>query len=158
MTEKVFYSRYKPAPRFGLMFRGTSRTKQAFADECDINRIMARYNTIENYNAVVAIQSPVRVKPQFGDFTTVPDFVAAQNTLLRAQAMFDALPAVIRDRFANDPAKLLAFLEDPVNRDEAVKLGLCETATETSKSGVIHTATTPIVKADVGNSEVAIAT
>jgi phage internal scaffolding protein len=35
-----------------------------------------------------------------------------------------ALPAQIRSRFDNDPAKLIDFLENEQNHDEAIKLGL----------------------------------
>jgi phage internal scaffolding protein len=41
-----------------------------------------------------------------------------------AQYQFDQLPALIRDRFHNDPQEMLAFLNDPNNYDEAIKLGL----------------------------------
>jgi len=46
------------------------------------------------------------------------------NTIIAAQRAFEALPAKIRDRFANSPERFLAFLADPDNLDEAVKLGL----------------------------------
>ena len=35
-----------------------------------------------------------------------------------------ALPAQIRSRFENDPAKLIDFLDNSENLDEAIKLGL----------------------------------
>jgi hypothetical protein len=35
-----------------------------------------------------------------------------------------ALPANIRSRFDNDPAKLIDFMENPANREEAESLGL----------------------------------
>ena len=64
------------------------------------------------------------VEPQYGDFTTVADFHAAQNIIAEATQSFDLLPAALRKRFDNDPAKLLEFLEDDSNREEAIKLGL----------------------------------
>ena len=38
--------------------------------------------------------------------------------------MFDSLPSSLRERFSNDPSRLLAFVDDESNFDEAVKLGL----------------------------------
>jgi len=49
-----------------------------------------------------------------------------QNQLLQAQADFMDLPAKIRQRFNNNPAELIAFLQSPSNVDEAVELGLME--------------------------------
>ena len=51
-------------------------------------------------------------------------FQELKNRVLSAEAAFGRLPAATRSRMDNDPAKLLAFLADPKNKDEAVKLGL----------------------------------
>jgi len=37
-----------------------------------------------------------------------------------------ALPAQLRVRFDHDPVKLLEFLENDQNRDEAIQLGLID--------------------------------
>lgn len=61
----------------------------------------------------------------FGDFSTSPtDYLDAQVKLRNADQAFASLPALVRDRFANDPVQLLTFLADPANFDEAVRLGL----------------------------------
>lgn len=97
-----------------------SKTQQSFKDECDINLIMARYRSTG------VMPPPGRSPPvaQFGDFASAPDFMEAQNTLLRAQASFDSLPVKVRDRFNYDPVKFLEFLSDAKNADEAEALGL----------------------------------
>ena len=48
------------------------------------------------------------------------------NRVIAAQDEFEALPAQIRARFDNDPAKLIEFLENSENRPEAEELGLVE--------------------------------
>lgn len=96
-------------------------TIQAAADECDINVMIARYQRTGSF--VDPLSSP-SVPPNFGDFGTSIDYQDALNYIIDAQSSFDALPASVRDRFANEPAKLLAFLEDVSNRPEAIKLGL----------------------------------
>ncbi len=63
--------------------------------------------------------------PIFGDFSDAPGSLQeAYNRILDAQANFLELPSAVRERFANDPMRLLAFLSDPANRSEAERLGL----------------------------------
>ena len=102
-----------------------SLTQQHFKDECDINNIMRRYRET-GYLVDPLVQAKATAKPMFGDFSTAYDFHEAQNTIARANEAFAALPSVVRERFANDPARMLAFIEDERNVDEAVKLGLLE--------------------------------
>lgn len=109
--------------RVTTMFREPSLTQQHFRDECDINHIMARYRET---GFLVNPMQRATAKPQFGDFSTVSDFMTAQNTIAQARENFDALPSNIRERFGNNPASMLAFLENESNYEEAVKLGLVE--------------------------------
>lgn len=96
---------------------GLSLTKQDFKDECTPSKILQRYGA--NF--------PKRTDvPHFGDFTDVIDFTTAQNQLIKADEAFMTLPAKVRARFNNSPAKLLSFLEDPSNIPEAIFLGLVE--------------------------------
>lgn len=98
-----------------------SLTKQADLIETDINRMMARYEATGGFGELA---SP-RVPPVYGDFTHVQDFQTALQTVQAAEDDFLGLKASIRDRFKNDPVNLLAFLEDPRNKDEAIQLGIC---------------------------------
>lgn len=98
---------------------GPGRTLQAFKAECDINRIMKRYQqtgVIDHIN---------RAQPRFGDIQ-VYDFQESLNIVLEAEARFAALPAEVRDRFGNDPGRLLDFVSKPENAQEAAKLGLID--------------------------------
>lgn len=97
-----------------------SLTKQEFKDECDINFIMARYE------ATGVVEHLAAGTPKYGDFTDVPDYHQAMNTVIQAESLFSALPAKVRERFANDPSQMLDFLRDPANRDEAIELGLVD--------------------------------
>jgi phage internal scaffolding protein len=101
----------------GLCNVDCSMTKQAFKNECDINLIMRKYTQSGVLPASVSNQ-------RFDDFSEVGDYLEAQTVLLDARAQFDALPAVVRDRFRNNPLDMLAFVQDPVNSDEAIKLGI----------------------------------
>lgn len=92
-------------------------TIQSAKDECDINLIIARAQRGEAYS----INSRVM---EWGDFSNVPDYREAHDLVIRAQGMFMELDANIRERFDNDPAKMLDFLANEKNFDESVKLGL----------------------------------
>lgn len=117
------HSRYDLPPQVDTTFFGESLTQQHFKDECDINNIIARAQVT---GSLVDPLNPSTRQPLFDDFTSAPDFMAAQNMLVAASEAFNALPAALRKRFDNDPAELLAFLDDDANREEAVKLGLIQ--------------------------------
>jgi phage internal scaffolding protein len=102
----------------GEWFETPSMTRQADAEDCDINVMMARYQ---------ATGVEPRTNPraaQWGDFSSVLGFQDALNVVRQSEADFAALPAAVRDRFGNDPAQMLAFLERSENRAEAERLGL----------------------------------
>lgn len=100
-----------------LQSSGVSRTKQSFKDECDINRIMARYAATGTLDFVN------RREAQFLDVSDL-DFQNAMQIVTESREAFMTLPSALRDRFNNDPSQLLGFLSDDSNREEAIKLGL----------------------------------
>ncbi|QXP44314.1 MAG: internal scaffolding protein [Arizlama microvirus] len=106
-----------------------SVTQQSFRDECDINEIVRRFGLTGDLPQNV--QMPIS-----GDFRAITDFQSAMETVTKAQHEFMSLPASIRDRFANDPARLIGFLEDDANRDEAIKLGLVNKPPEKTRDVV----------------------
>lgn len=96
------------------------RTQQQFKDQCDINNILKSYQetgTINHLNPNKAL---------FTEFMEIPthDFLDAMNIVAYAKSSFEQLPAHVRSRFENDPAKLVEFCNNPNNLDEAIKLGL----------------------------------
>lgn len=105
------------------------RTQQSFKDECDINEIVRRFGLTGE------LPDDLRM-PVSGDFTGVTDFQSAMNVVRQAQEEFLRVPAEIRERFNHDPGKLVAFLGDEKNRDEAVKLGLVNPPVEKTRDVV----------------------
>lgn len=95
-------------------------TRQEFAEECDLNALMARY---QKTGLMPQHQGPA---PFYGDFADLPDYMAAQNMILAADAAFMALPATVRREFENDPAKFVAFAEDEANLPKMREWGLAE--------------------------------
>lgn len=121
----TFYTKYNPPPSLPTDVGGNSRTRQEFAAECDINRIVARIGA--GLAAPAVCPSPV-----FQDISTVPDNLQDALELVRSSnELFASLPSKVRDRFANDPSQLFAFVANASNRDEAVKLGLIPTPVTT---------------------------
>lgn len=120
------------------VFTKPSKTKQSFKEECDIKNILRRYHSTGSWSSTFG-QSLRR--PLSGDFTNVPDYQDALNTVITAQTSFMALPSVLRDRFSNDPAKLLAFLSDKSNLEEAIELGLVDRVLTSTPQGGEATAT-----------------
>lgn len=101
----------------GLECLDPTLTQQSFVEESDINYIAERYGLTGELPQVLQL-------PKYGDFTEVFDFQSANNAVIEANRQFLTLPAKMRSRFDNDPQKLLSFLEDVNNRDEAIYLGL----------------------------------
>lgn len=118
---QVMYSvrtAYSPPIRHQKSFKKKSLTKASMQAECDINQIMAKYQKSG------LIEAPQKANGQYGDFTGIGSYQDALNQVIAAQDAFDALPSSLRKRFQNDPAELLAFLDDEGNLGEARELGL----------------------------------
>ncbi len=96
-------------------------TKQCHASECDINKIMARFDRTGTISHVAKYEG---VYADFSDF----DFHEQTNKLTRGREIFDDLPAEIRQEFGQNPGKFFAWVNDPKNEDDvrAKLLGLGE--------------------------------
>lgn len=95
------------------------RTKQSMRDECDINKILARYQKTG------VVQHVAKHQGEYG-FATSADFHESMEVVLKAQTMFDELPAKVRLKFHNSPAEFLEFVQDSKNLEEMRKLGLAK--------------------------------
>lgn len=97
---------------------GPGRTKQSFKDEANINNIVAKY-------LKTGLMDSVNKNPQrYADVSALTGYQDSLNIVRQGKELFDGLPANIKKRFQNNPAELIAFLDDDTNKDEAVKLGL----------------------------------
>lgn len=97
-----------------------SRTKQEFKAECDINNVLKQYKQ----TGMVRHISNRAAAGAYQDLPDSIDFQESMNIVLAAQTAFSTLPSLVRERFGNDPSQFLAFMANPNNVDEAVKLGL----------------------------------
>lgn len=97
-----------------------SMTKQSEMDACDINNILKQYSPA----GLQQLISENAARGQYADLPDEIDYQTSLNTVIAAQASFGTLPAKVRERFLNDPARFLEFLSRPENAQEAVDLGL----------------------------------
>lgn len=104
---------------------------QEFKDDCDINKIIERYDKV---GVPLPRQNAQEWMNACGDFTSGFDYREACESVLAARESFMELDAKVRNRFDNDPGKMLDFLADGRNRQEAVALGLVVPSVEVPKA------------------------
>lgn len=109
------------AERWGAQFAYTQNqetlTQQSDRKNCDINLIVARFTKTG--------QLPkVQQEPLYADFSTVTDYRSALDMINHANEAFQEVPAQVREKFNNDPAEFLTFLERATEHDlEEIGLG-----------------------------------
>ncbi|AXL14816.1 internal scaffolding protein [Microviridae sp.] len=92
------------------------RTKQAFKEETDINRILARAQKGETLTHLA------KYGATYGDFTDVDDLLTAAQRLQRAEAIFQELPSEVRREFGQSAATFFNYVNDPANSDRLPEL------------------------------------
>lgn len=90
-----------------------SLTRQEFADECDINNLMAQFE-----KTGIIPSNVNKSEPRYLDVSDVPDLPAALSMLNEATTAFMSLPAKVRREFDNDPLQFIAFAENPDNLEK----------------------------------------
>lgn len=126
--------------KYAKIFTEPSMTKQSFKDECDINKLMDKY---QKTGLLTHVNNN---KAHYGEFEAT-DFTTAMQTIAEGQSMFAELPSATRKYFDNDPAKFMAFTSNPDNIDKMVELGLAE------RSPWAHEAPPTAQPADISKSE-----
>lgn len=111
-------NRYSPRLRVLNSNTEPSMVRPEYQKESDVNNILRKYRETGQ------LPNTARQNPTYGDFSNAISYSEALNKVISAQNDFNQLSSQIRDRFANDPAKLLAFISDPKNVEEGIKLGL----------------------------------
>ncbi len=90
------------------------RTKQAFKDETDINKILQR---AQKAGTMSHLQ---KYEGTYGDFADF-DFLDANVQLTKGREIFDALPSELRTEFGQSPAAFFAYVNDPANAEDLKK-------------------------------------
>lgn len=102
---------HRPHKRLTINTGDVQVTKQSHKAECDINNILSQYKKTGIINHISSNQ------PKYIDLPDALDYQTSLNTIMQAQDSFASLPAVVRDRFNNDPANFLAAFTDPAQHD-----------------------------------------
>jgi len=88
---------------YGTASGGPSLARQEFADECDINNLMARYEATGSFSHFN------RGEPQYLDVSAVPNLAEAMDVVEQARRAFMTLPAAARREFDNDPVRFVDY-------------------------------------------------
>lgn len=105
---------------------GPSLARQEFAEECDINSLMRRY---EAAGATINGLPPMQGEPRYVDFTEVPNNLLDYLELVKnAERAFMTLPAGVRREFDNSATDFVDFASDPENLDQMRAWGLAPPA------------------------------
>lgn len=114
---------------------GPSLTRQEFAEECDINTLMAKYD--QHVIGGPGNMSPA--VPQYFDFAEMPQtLLEFMHFQADAQRQFMMLPAVVRREFDNDPVEFVAFASDPANLEQMRSWGLAPPAKPSEPPAVVE--------------------
>lgn len=118
-TRRV-YNSLNPPPQVKLDLGGESKTQQQFKEQVDINYIVAKYGIQDAQTGIRGAQR----QPIYGDFSNIPDYSNALQSIIKADKSFAELPSKLRAFFDNDPGKLISFLDNDQNAEKAIELGL----------------------------------
>lgn len=111
--------------KHAISFEGVpSMTKQSFRDGTKVDRILKKYAAQGISPDNVGLFQRSVANMEFGVADTTYDYQTQLNKINEVKEYFAALPSRIREKFRNDPARMLRFMSDPANMDECVKLGL----------------------------------
>lgn len=105
-----------------------SLTQQHFTEDADLNVIAKRFGL--NQIPVGPIDPSA-----FRDTTSDPTLAEILQHQIDARNGFMELPLKIRKRFHHSPGELWAFVNDPENAEEAVRLGLLQQHTLSTEGG-----------------------
>lgn len=106
--------------RFGIVEvkeQEESKTKQSFKDQCNINKIVDRF---QRTGVLPATQNAL---PRFMDVPQT-DLLSALNLVREAESLFYQVPAQIRKKVNNNPVEFLQFIQNPDNMDTLDECGL----------------------------------
>lgn len=125
MTTK-FKTAYGPRNIVVTDATGPARTKQAFAEECDVNSIMQKYQKEGVITHVTKHQA------NYG-FASSNDFRESVELMGKANDMFAELPSSTRKKFDGSVENFLDWVQDPENASQLDEMGaLTETPAEPS--------------------------
>lgn len=113
-----FFTKYNPQKVPGFSSDQPSKVQEQFADACQTDTIIRKYNMM-GVNPFIAAGGS-----QYLDTTQIPSFVAAQDVQVKVKEYFEGLPSDIRLEFNNDPMQFAEVVSDPRNADYLREIGV----------------------------------
>lgn len=113
-----FFTKYTPPKVPGFSSEQPSKVQEQFADACQTDTIIRKYNMM-GVNPFIAAGGS-----QYLDTTEIPSFVVSQNSQVKVREYFEGLPSDIRLEFNNDPALFAEAVLDPQNADYLRDIGV----------------------------------
>lgn len=113
-----FFTKYDPPKVPGFSSDQPSRVQEQFADACQTDTIIRKYNRM-GVNPFIAAGAS-----QYLDTTQIPEFFVAQNAQVKVKEFFEGLPSDIRLEFNNDPMQFAEVVSDPQNADYLREIGV----------------------------------
>lgn len=93
-------------------------TVQSHKDGCDISNILQSHLRLGGI--------PPMPESAFVDYTEMPDYQTALNTVMAIDDLFDNMPINVKLHFDQNPAALMAALNDPLQTDSLIELGVLQ--------------------------------
>lgn len=113
-----FFTKYNPPKIPGFSSEMESKVQEQFADACQTDTIIRKYNMM-GVNPFISAGGS-----QYLDTTQIPSFVAAQNAQVKVKEYFEGLPSDIRLEFNNDPMQFAEVVSDPRNAEYLREIGV----------------------------------
>ena len=113
-----FFTKYNPPKIPGFSSEMQSKVQEQFADACQTDTIIRKYNMM-GVNPFIAAGGS-----QYLDTTQIPDFICAQNAQIKVKEYFEGLPSDVRLEFNNDPMQFAEVVSDPRNADYLREIGV----------------------------------
>lgn len=113
-----FFTKYNPPKVPGWNSDQESKVQEQFADACQTDTIIRKYNMM-GVNPFISAGGS-----QYLDTTEIPSFVVAQNSQVKVREYFEGLPSDIRFEFNNDPVQFAEAVLDPQNAEYLREIGV----------------------------------
>lgn len=123
MSKRVYHDFNVPLSKGTMFDVSEGMTRQSEADQADINKILKRFEQ----NGIIPM---TREQGVYADVSEIGDYRSALEQVERANQYFMSLPADVRSKFSNDPARLLDAIADEDRRLELEELGILVKAEE----------------------------
>jgi len=121
VPSKKIVQRADGTVRVATVNTAKSKTQRQFKDQTDFAAIMKKYSPSQRE---AFLNSPL-ANAVYSDLTSLPaTYQEALDLAIAAKDSFMLLPLPVRKKFSHDPQQLMDFLDNPKNREEAIKLGL----------------------------------